>query len=825
MGYTPADTPDVPLALDRVVWCSNHMPNPGLEDWNTPHRPDSMTVTVTRDIYEWYASAPWPVAEGSQSVGMQARALNTYDTAVVVLSQSSWAWISSPVNVTMRFSWYIDEVVDPTDGDSFRLEIRSTTSGRLTYLLGTPDSRYTNNTNYGYIYLNGPLKAWNLFDRNITADFLAVFGTVPTQLREFTFTLESRVPGLTRAFLDDVWFLNGTSVVVGASVKNGDFESHGSWYMVSPSGPAEVSQSSYGVQGQYCADLTAIGNGNTSYAYVYTHMKAKVGPEDPGLFSMAWELSNWSPAPSDTYAAVVIELTNSTSDFSIMYPFAYSGDVLTLAGPNDIIVVPEGFNKSGMWTLLNRSLWHDVTSAVNTSTVCVTGFKVLVKTSSPGTSVTLLIDDLSFVSATLGDKGYEDQGPVGTPVDVWPVGDSNPYLQVTDQSFSGDKALHLLMTDDEYMGEEQTVAGVPLTGSTDLYLDFKLSLLNVSGPELAGAAFEVCFADGRTLVYLLANNSPYYDADEYVGVFPVEGHGLGGGWSRVQRGLLDDYRRYFGTTPNTTVEYVYFTAQAGTNSSVELLLDDMYMYVDPEPLVSGVVHSPVTPEVTEDVTVRATVYDPSLQAVVLHYRTDSGPWITTTMTGDGTWHFTAIVPAQPLGTTVQYYVSANDSAGNVVEALNGSAFFSFTFNDTVAPVVSFSRPANGTTVSGVVTVNVTASDVGSGIRGLVLLVDNSPVAQSHSDVLTYDWDSSEVSPGLHTLSAIATDNNNNTAGANIVVTVSAPTTTVPTTGTGNTTTSTTPPPEANVLLPLALGGVVAGTLVVTAVIWMRRRRK
>ncbi|MGH9867894.1 MAG: beta strand repeat-containing protein [Candidatus Polarisedimenticolia bacterium] len=137
-------------------------------------------------------------------------------------------------------------------------------------------------------------------------------------------------------------------------------------------------------------------------------------------------------------------------------------------------------------------------------------------------------------------------------------------------------------------------------------------------------------------------------------------------------------------------------------------------------------------------------------------------WNTTTVSG-GTHTLTAV---------------ARDAAGNTTT----SASVTVTVNntDTAAPSVSISAPAGGTTVLGVVPVSATASD-NVGVTGVQFRVDGSNVgSEDTSQPWTISWNTTTVSNGTHTLSAVARDAAGNTAlSSSVTVTVNNSDTTDP----------------------------------------------
>src|SRR5262249_19788423 len=101
-------------------------------------------------------------------------------------------------------------------------------------------------------------------------------------------------------------------------------------------------------------------------------------------------------------------------------------------------------------------------------------------------------------------------------------------------------------------------------------------------------------------------------------------------------------------------------------------------------------------------------------------------------------------------------------------------------SDTTPPTVSVTAPADGSSVSGTVTVSATASD-NVAVSGVQFLLDGANLgAEDTTSPYSISWDTSALS-GSHTLSAVARDTSGNTATSAVVhVSVNNSDTTPPT---------------------------------------------
>jgi len=126
--------------------------------------------------------------------------------------------------------------------------------------------------------------------------------------------------------------------------------------------------------------------------------------------------------------------------------------------------------------------------------------------------------------------------------------------------------------------------------------------------------------------------------------------------------------------------------------------------------------------------------------------------------------------------------------------------------DATPPTVNFSAPPDGATVSGTVSVQVTASD-DVGVESVSLSVEGTLLGTDTASPYTFSWDTTQVTNGSHTLKATAKDMAGNTATAQITVSVSNAT---PSNSGDNT------PPTISIISPA--DGTTVGSKVVSVLV-------
>jgi hypothetical protein len=121
--------------------------------------------------------------------------------------------------------------------------------------------------------------------------------------------------------------------------------------------------------------------------------------------------------------------------------------------------------------------------------------------------------------------------------------------------------------------------------------------------------------------------------------------------------------------------------------------------------------------------------------------------------------------------------------------------------DTLAPSVSVTAPAAGSTVSGLVAVDVSALD-NIGVARVELRVNGATVASDLVGPFGFSWDSTRVANGAATLAALAYD-----AAGNVATSPSV------TVSVANAVVADTTPPTVSIASPLG-GAVLSGTVAV-----------
>ncbi|MFW9804018.1 MAG: hypothetical protein ACFFFC_15250 [Candidatus Thorarchaeota archaeon] len=669
--HTVADTD-----LNRVEWKTNHFPNPGFEMWQNPYSPDRISNWRTTERFTWYASAPWPVNESARSIGLQSRAEDIFHPGDAILTRSSWLYWDNPSNCTLKFDWYLDEMAVPTNQDSFRIRVQLGAPGTryLYYYLGSQDNNVVNGSQSGYFALQGSMDTWNVFHRNLTQDFYEVFAIYPTQFQQFRFQLLTESSSYSRAFIDDIWLTN-TTTVIGGSIGNGNLETNADWYYYTPYEAAIISQSSTRVEGDWSLNMTGMSNGNESRAEATYYPDIRTSSLNKDRLRFQWMIDDFEHASDDTYAYLFVQAENSSQEsFYIYYVLCRGAGPLSFGFSGANIVDATGFNTTGQWNLFDRSIWDDVNAFNQTEDLAIREIELRIYLREAGARLSVLFDDIALVSSALNGMSYEDQGDIGDRIWSWNI-DSvpDPKLTVTSDAHTGSKAANLTITNGDTYDGQQSFDYRPINNETDTWLDlyWRLDTFTDIGDDLL--LLEVYFDSGVGFAYLLANASNVPTGNGFDKLFIVPEVNTVGVWHNLQRNLFDDYKAAVGTEPSTGISEVYLYAECdNAGGHVEVIFDDVYLYNDPAPDILEIYQIPVSVDATDDVMVVAEVIDPSLDAVTLYYRVDSGTWMELEMIYVSGLGHRAIIPAQTEGSEVEYYVNAADAFGQSTESSTAS---------------------------------------------------------------------------------------------------------------------------------------------------------
>jgi len=863
------------ITSDVVEW----IPNGDFESWindKIPANLDSSDFSQSYDSperYNWYSENPWPVHEGNRSLGIQTRSLHpdheTYWAMEIPFRPTSrWKTtlnIDAQQNLNLSFLYWVDNNPDPIPGHDYlfvRLEFNfkssqfSNSPRVLEYYLS--GSRTESHYLAAKVFLvNDTLEQWNSVERNITADIESAGWIVDDYYQvlltsvSFNAVSSGYTSEYVRGFLDDLRLANDTQQFIGGSTNNGNFESDSSWTHDTNTDISYVSRSDLAYSKSYSMNMTVASKGNLTQCVLRLSPSVRSSAANPSMFSVKWMLSKVASLTSESYSYVRSTYSNDSGSFSIYYMLCYGGSVSPFQNTStDLVLHPPGFNSSGLWNNLESNFVNESIYYFNGDSWYVSEIKIVTYAISDGSSITCLIDQLSLRDYILKDGTYEDQGDVGDHIrgygsNTWPTQEAyNPYFTVTDLSYEGSKALNLTTTADFSYEMMTRIGQSPINSTRTLHLDLMWRLERVSTEAdkvvIIGVYFET-----RSFFYLLGGDTTVAKTP---GIFLLNNTNTIGSWMHLKRDIGFDYSNLFGTT----VDEKLLAFSIGASENTTLLLDNVFMYSTDIPVVSDVSYS--TGEVGLPADIFANITDYEIEEMFIYYRVieivglevvNLTNWFVIEMNPYADELFHGQIPSHEHWTLIEFYLLVTDTQGSSVirratmfyPGLNTENFL-LQFRDSLNPQITLLSPDDESTVNGVVGINISILETGSGLSHVQLLIDDVLTVNVTSWVVYY-WDTLYEMDGGHTLRIRAFDNVGNIGEVIIHVTVdnwvstttttattsteSSPTSTIiSSTGTSPTSTPTSTPSPSEITMVFLLGGV--GVLAIVIVIILVKKR-
>jgi hypothetical protein len=184
------------------------------------------------------------------------------------------------------------------------------------------------------------------------------------------------------------------------------------------------------------------------------------------------------------------------------------------------------------------------------------------------------------------------------------------------------------------------------------------------------------------------------------------------------------------------------------------------------PIVSAGVPTGVLPLGTSQATVSVSTNEP---ATCKYAATAGGSYaaMTGAFTATGGQAHSFSVTGLQNGSSYTYYIRCQDASGNA-DSTDYPVSFSVA-RDTAVPTVGFTSPAANQTVSGNVVITVTATD-NVGVTGVRVTVDGTQLgAELTAAPYAFNWNTTTLVNGNHTLTAFARDGAANTGSTSITV--------------------------------------------------------
>jgi hypothetical protein len=757
----------------------NVLPNPSFEDWDSVNNCPESWYAQTSAHQHGDTAYTEEVANGTyagyvESMGGDVSYGNTY-----IFTRPIIEALVQP-GISLRFNWNALAVPDLNIGSEvfLYLMIRDGLGNDyyFYYYLSSGSTTHTNTSIYARFMLNDTINQWNNFDRNITEDFIDVFGSgalTSAHYIDYLWFYTSSPSGSTdiaRSVFDDVVLYNTTFT---DWLTNGDFEmGTGYRWTTYNSSLGYMIQSTDSTLDTYSINVTVpyVTQGS-GYARCYRSFSATGTYQaiTPGMniIEIDWKYGDNILAGSNQYAYIRFAYFNGSSEYHVHYYFGHDSDVLTSSNStgNYHVKMP-GFGTRDTWTHSVFDL-YEANNQLGLYNVSLIGISIYVYDSATGGTVELLVDNIQMLTYPASDPTfeYENVPSYSAPFLGWHrIYDIPGTVTSTSDSHSGLAACNITT-----VGQEDGIY------RGDIYVDFdsklatdfwwRLDSMESSSSAAAYIQFEfynlasfwhIRYVLGRSAIWMPSNSSNY----KYI---PADGFNQTGTWFNFARNITADFENSFAASSDTWylsgIELHVFSAPG---LKVSCIFDDINFIDTEPPTISTVTQSvnPVYSEVTS-VSVTATDIRPGVSVVTLNYTTDD--WNSWNVIGTtyGTTTFDADIPAQPYDTHVQYYVVASDGCG--VQAIDDNAglYYSYFVGDDTDPTLTITNPGNNTEQSGLLTITTDVEDPGSGIEYVIFNADGSGAITDYTAPYSQNWNLDDESLGSHLIIVTVRDNAGN----------------------------------------------------------------
>ncbi len=771
---TEGPVPQEPLRL-------NVLSNPSFEDWDYVNdRPEDWNALTSPHQFGDRAYTE-EVANGAY-----AGYLEGFGGSLAYAQSRIYTRPKAPIvnallepGISLSFNWNALAVPDMQIGSEVYFYLSTNGGGgphSLYYYLATGNTLPLNTTDQAHIMLNDTLNQWNNFERNITEDYIDVFGSgdlTSTDYVSYLYFYAISPTGSTdmvRAVFDDVLLFNSTYTEF---LENGDFETGlGSPWFTSQLALGQVEQSPDSTSGSYSVNAT-VPNVIQGYGFAqfYRFLSSQqtfyaITPR-MSVIQTDWKYNDSVGFGVGQYAYLKVTFHN-TSDYVVHYYFGSADDAISQTNSTGLyyVTVP-GFGTRDSWVHSEIDL-YDAASQLGLGDLPITNFYFYVYNSRPGASVELLIDDFNLVTYPVGEPGFEYDSPIGvtSPYLGWTAsGPTYDVFSKTTDAHGGTYANNMTAFDDQdvYVYRE----GMGLDFDAGLFTDFWWRLDDVTGGDTgySSSYIQLKFsASGlsRYIRYMLANNEFWIPADitsfKYI---YANGFNQTGVWTRLHRNITSDIITKFSVDPTDwTLEDVQMWTSAGIGLRTSIIFDDMN-FIDAIPPIVNSVSFDATPMYYEEVSVRISTTDarPGVSSVFVGYSNDS--WSSADFVpgiyDEGDW-YNATIPARAYNNQVEFYIQVTDGCG--VEKIddNEGLFYSYTVGDDVDPTLTITNPLNNTDQYGLLTITADVADPGSGIEWVRFNADGSGAITDYDVPYQQNWNLDDETLGTHFVIVTVRDN-------------------------------------------------------------------
>ncbi len=615
----------------------------------------------------------------------------------------------------LSFMWNVLTNPDILLGSRVYLYVQTTNSTgyaqSLYYYFSHTTLGLTNSSMSAHFYMNDTLNQWNDFDRNITEDYQDVseLGSFDSsRFIQYVWLYAYSLVGATgkiQVVFDDFVLDDGS---YSGWFSNGDVESgEGSGWSSYLSSLTQIFQSPDSTHGSYSVELNIpeIQFSSTAYCSIYDSIAfypAGYYAAYPGqtTIDFDWFYSD-TPGLRWQYSYLHLNFQYMSTTYNVYAYLGHGNDNPSSTNSTTSKHVNiTGFGSRNSWQHSVIDL-YDYVMMFGTPNMTLYRMEFYCYATDVGAAVITRIDDFQILTDPTGDPGFEVQwfSSAETPFAGWYMWNGETgVISRTSDAHSGLVACNLTVVENDYAGVRRPIN---LQIDSSLLTDFWWRLDDVTNAGFGWAYLELSFNNSYYVNYRLGHSGLYSipaNTSNYVHVL-ADNFNQTGVWNNLVRNITYDVTEAFGQS-NWILTRMIINEYAGPGGRTSLICDDMNFKDGTAPAFTSV--SVITDPITSSsaVELRAIVGDvrPGIFSVTFSYSTGGG-WSDVSGTYSENGWYTAIIPAKPNGTEVQFYVTAMDGSGQVSIDDNEGSYYSYSVLDipvtTTTTTTTTTTPTDG----------------------------------------------------------------------------------------------------------------------------------
>ncbi|MDF1540628.1 MAG: hypothetical protein P1Q69_17150, partial [Candidatus Thorarchaeota archaeon] len=322
--------------------------------------------------------------------------------------------------LSLTLDWNVLQNAAYDEGAHVWVEIQTfdgVSKHRNLYYILSGNYGFSNGSIDAWFYLNDTIGEWHSLNRDITADYIAVWGAGDLDSSMYvqyfqlqTYSYEGD-PGIVQVAFDEITLTNGT---YSGWIGNSNFETGTeSPWSASRISMGYMEQSTDSTHETYSLNMSVpeytVASGFVNLIKLFNY-PASYFASTPGmmLLELDWKYNDTPTIPSMQYANLALTFRNESGYY---YFWIYMGTYNdALLGSNSTTVsyfkMP-GFGARDTWQSSRIDL-YDYLSSRGISNVSLFRLEFYLSNAAPGASVSLLLDDFQIITYPLGNPGFEE---------------------------------------------------------------------------------------------------------------------------------------------------------------------------------------------------------------------------------------------------------------------------------------------------------------------------------------------------------------------------------------------------------------------------------